>query len=177
MYRSWGVVTYTGAAQPLFYDTATAAIAIPGAGNPVIVTVASTAKYQVGDRIVAEPGAANSDTLLVFEIKSGTVMYCVSEGNVPTHAHAINSVLQLSIACREWGVQHLGAALAVLGTDNTVTAVPGGSAFHVLQPATAPAQENEYRSSPSSVVNGDRTNDAWIIGTSTQQALVYAKVL
>jgi hypothetical protein len=177
MFRSWGKVTLTGAAQPWFGDVTTAAVGLPNGFGIIPVTVASTTRYQVGDRIYLDPEQANQDIVIVDSIPSATVLNCRSEGTAPTHTHSIGAIIQLSLACRDVIIQNIGADLVVLGSDDTVALTGGGSAFYELQPATSPAQPNDFRTSPSSAVNADRTEDGWMIGTSGQTVFVAAKVL
>lgn len=177
MIRSWGLVALTGAAQPVFGDVTTAAVGLATQNGDIPVTVASTTRYKAGDRIYLAPGTGSQDLLLVDNIPSGTVLNCKAEGNVPTHVHASGIIVQLSLACMDVIVQLLGSHLLVLGTDSTVTVVPGGSAFYVLEPATAPAQPNAFRLGTSTDNNTLRTEDEWMIGTAADTVLVSAIVL
>jgi hypothetical protein len=180
MIRSWGAVTLTGAAQPVFGDVTTAAVGLPSGAGIIAVTVASTTRYRVGDRIYLDPFQANQDLLLVGGIASSTVLNCTSEGGAPTHTHTTSAIIMLSLACLDVIVQSGASAghAIVLGSDNTVTATPGGSAFYVIQPFTAPAEGNSFRLA-GSIGNTDvcRTNDMWMIGTAADIALVSAVVL
>jgi hypothetical protein len=177
MIRSWGLVTSTATAMPWFGDVTTAAVGLPGSNGLIPVTVGSTTRYRVGDRIVLDPEQTNQDTLLVIGIASSTVLNCMSEGNCPTHTHANGAIIQLSIAAMDIIFDNVGAGEIVLGTDNTVTTGPtGGSAFKVLQPVTSPAQPNTFRLAGSiGGANTCRTSDGWMIGSST--VLVSAVVL
>jgi hypothetical protein len=148
-------------------------------GNGVIpVTVGSTTRYRVGDRIVLDPEQTNQDTLLVERIVSGTVMNCNSESNVPTHTHASGAIIQLSIAVIDVILQapNGNAAAVWIGSDDTVT-VAGGSAFYELPATTAPAQPAEFRQSQSGGYNIARTSDGWMIGTAADKVGVAAEVL
>jgi hypothetical protein len=166
MIRSWGVVTLAGVAVPWFGDVTTAAIALPQGNGVIPVTVASTKRYKAGDRIIVDPGATDQDCLLVDTIPSATVLNCRSEGNATTHTHVTATLIELSIACMDVIIQNLSAAVAWLGTDNTVTAIGGGSAFYEL--AIPPAAPNVFREADSVAgVNTCRTNDGWIIGTGS----------
>ena len=80
MIRSWGQVTLTGSAQPLFGDTLTAAFSNLAPKNGFyIVTVASTTRYQVGDRIILGVGSGSpTNCLLVGQIPDSTHLYCTS---------------------------------------------------------------------------------------------------
>ena len=176
MIRSWGLVTSTGTAQPWFGDVTTAAVGLPSNSGIIPVTVASTKRYRAGDRIVLDPEQTNQDTLLIDTIPSATVLNCRLEGNGTSHTHANGAIIQLSIACMDVIFDCVGTGEIVLGTDNTVTAVPGGTAFKVLQPVTSPAQPNSFRLAGSiGGANTCRTSDGWMIGAGT--LLVSAVVL
>ena len=175
MIRSWGLVTSSATAMPWFGDVTTAAVALPSNSGIIPVTVASTTRYRVGDRIVLDPDLTNADTLLVDTIPSATVLNCRIEGEAKSHTHANGAIIQLSIACMDVIIQGVGSGEIVLGTDNTVTAVPGGSAFYILQPVTSPAQPAAFRLTTSTDYNTVRTSDGWMIGVGT--ALVSAVVL
>ena len=175
MLRSWGIVSLSGSAQPWFGDKLTAAVALP-LGGIIAVTVASTAKYQGGDRILLDPGQTNQDALLVDQIFSATVLYCRSEGGALTHTHASNALILLSIACAEIIVTNLSTANpVVLGSDNTVTVTPGGSAFTVLYESST--QASIFRLTNCVEFNAVRTSDGWMIGTSGQSVGVAAIVV
>lgn len=176
MIRSWGLVTSTATAMPWFGDVTTAAVALPGSSGIIPVTVASTTRYRAGDRIVLDPEQTNQDTLLIDTIPSATVLNCRLEGDGKSHTHTNGAIIQLSIACMDVIFDNVGTGEIVLGSDNTVTAVPGGSAFKVLQPVTSPAQSNSFRLAGSiGSSNTCRTSDGWMIGSGT--LLVSAVVL
>jgi hypothetical protein len=179
MFRTFGLQALTGAAQPLFGDKITAALAIPPAGIDAIVTVANTAIYQAGDRINIDPGQSYVDTLLVTTILSGTTMQCTSQGGAPQHAHAVNAIISLSIPAAEIVVQLKDgtAANAVLGADNTVTAVPGGSVIQVLYKTAAATPTVPFRFTNSVAFNTIRTDDAWIIGTAADTFIATAEIV
>ena len=179
MIRSWGIVTLTTAAQPWFYDITTAAVALPDGNGIIKVTVASTTKYQVGDRIQVDPGQTDQDTLLVELIFSATVLYCKSEGNAKTHTHVTSTVICLDIACMDVLITNFSAADKVfIGSDSTVTATPGGSAFTAIGDYTSPASPSVFRLAGSiGGANTCRTTDGWMIGTNGQTVGVAAVVL
>jgi hypothetical protein len=161
MIRSWGLVTLTGSAQPCFGDVTTAAVGLPLGNGTIPVTVASTTRYRVGDRIVLDPGQADADTLLVEVIPSATVLTCVSEGNAKTHTHVTGTIIELSIACAAilYTAVTGNAGNTWLGSDSTVTNTGGGSAFTYLSPGASYnlgfPQWNSIRSS-----------EAWMAGPS-----------
>lgn len=179
MIRSWGLVTLTGSAQPWFSDVTTAAVGLGSAAGIIPVTVASTTRYIAGDRIVLDPEQTNQDTLIVDSIPSSTVLNCRAEGENPTtHTHLSGAIIQLSIPCLDVILQSQGAAVVWLGSDNTVTAAGAGSGFYALQPATAPAESNNFRLAGSiGNTNVCRTSDGWMIGTASQKVAVAAVVL
>lgn len=178
MIRSWGLVTFGTPAIPWFGDALTAAVTLPGPGIDITVTVASTTRYAQGDRIVLDPLQTNQDILLVDSIKSATVLLCRLEGGGTPHTHANGALLLLSIACADVLIQNLSTAdPVVLGTDNTVTLTPGGSAYYVIAFRVTTAQPSQYNMSPSATHNINRTSDGWMIGTNGQTALVSARVL
>lgn len=172
MWRTFGLQTLSGTAQPLLGDKLTAALPIAPNGVDPILTVASTTNYQQGDRIVIDPGLNTQDEVLVITIKSSTQMQCSLQG-ATMHAHAVNAVLQLDIPAAEIIVQtSSGAANSVfLGTDSTVTNVGGGKAFYEVIPG------QPFRMTNSGQYNSVRTNDAWMAGTATQTVIVAAQVI
>lgn len=183
MIRSWGVVSLTGAAQPWFGSVTTAAMVLAQVKENVIlvpVSPADSKKFVAGDRIVIEPGTTSADTLLINSINTTTgILTCASEGNYQTHAHASGVIVMLSIACADVQLQAVdGAAATVwLGTDNTVTAIGGGSAFRQLQKVAAGSVPSEYRMEGSAKYNVGRTSDGWMIGTAADKVAVAAIVL
>jgi hypothetical protein len=173
MIRSWGFVTLTGAAQPCFGDVLTAAMAATDGQQLISVSVASTARYVAGDRIVIEPGTTNQDILLVQGVKPGgtTVLLCDSEGGVATKAHANSSIIQLSIACGAWLLTPAPTAgLVYIGTSSTVTNVGGGSAFSYTS-----GGGNYNLGFPQ--WNTVRTSDAWMAGAAADMIGVAAFVV
>lgn len=178
MWRTFGVQTLNGNAQPLFHDKLTAAMAVPPSGVDAILTVADTTKYQEGDRINLDPGQADQDTVLVTTILTPTTMQVSSQG-AALHAHANNTVISLSISAAEVVVQLLDgtAGNAVLGADNTVTATPGGSAIQVLYKTTAGTPTVPFRFTNNASFDNIRTDDAWIIGTNNDTYIAAAEVI
>jgi hypothetical protein len=178
MIRSWGKVTLTGFAQPWFGDVLTAAVGLPNGAGIIAVNVASTTRYKVGDRIYLDPGQTNQDLLLIDSIPSSTVLNCRSEGQT-TNTHANGALVQLHLSVIDVQIQAVdGNAGAVwLGSDNTVTASGGGSAFRQLQKVTGGQTPNEWRSGYGIDHNESMTSDGWMCGTSTDYALFMAEVL
>jgi len=174
MIRSWGVLTLTGSAQPCFGDTTTAAVPLPDSFGKIAVTVASTSRYQGGDRIIVAPETNTQDILKIDSIASSTVLNCQSEGNAKTHTHPTSTQILLSIACAEIMVQNFSSASNVvwLGTDNTVTSSGGGSAFGQALPGDIP-----YRFSNSVQFNAIRTSEPWMSGTNGQTCGIAAIVV
>ena len=171
MYRSWGLQTLTGAAQPLFNDKLTAAFAIPPSHIDPILTVANTAKYQQGERITLDPGQADADIVLVTNILTGTTLQVSSQGAV-LHAHAINTVICLNIPCGGLIIFEpaTDAGAIWVGSDNTVTNVGGGSAFYqITQGGNYPIGAYQW--------NAERTTDLWIAGTAADTVGVAAYVV
>jgi len=167
MIRSWGVNTLGASSQPWFGDVTTAAVGLPDSFGKISVTVASTARYQAGDRILVGPQTATQDVVKVDSIASSTVLNCQSEGNAKTHTHVTNTQIMLDIACAEIIITNLASDQPVwLGSDNTVTNTGGGSGFYPIEPVTGTNQPNSFRVSNS--VNSDaiRTSEGWIVGTN-----------
>jgi hypothetical protein len=179
MIRSWGKVQLSGFAQPWFGDTLTAAVALPRGDGTIVVTVGSTTRYKIGDRIYLDPGKSNQDLLLIQTIQSSTVLICISEGGATTNTHANGALVQLHLSVIDVQIQALdGNAGAVwLGSDSTVTATGGGSAFRQLQKVTAGQTPNEWRSGYGADHDIAMTSDGWFCGTSTDYALFMAEVL
>ncbi len=179
MFRTFGLQTLTGASQPLFGDKITAALPIPPAGIDPIVTVANTAIYQAGDRFTIAPDTASADTLLVTTILTSTTMQCTSQGGAPLHAHSVNAIIALSIPCAELIVQLKDGTTgnAVLGSDNTVTATPGGNVVAIIYKTTAGTPTTPFRATNSATFNMVRTDDLWIIGTANDTFIAAAEVI
>ena len=179
MFRTFGLQTFTGTAQPLFGDKLTAALPIPPAGIDGIATVANTGIYQVGDRINIDPGLTNQDTLLVSAILSPTTMRVSSQGNAPQHAHAVNAIISLSISAAELFVQLKDgtAGNAYVGSDNTVTAVPGGNVVQIIYKTAAGTPTAIFRATNSATFDMCRTDDLWIIGTANDTFIAAAEVI
>jgi hypothetical protein len=174
MIRSWGQVTLTGNAQPLFGDVLTAALNnVKPTNGFYIVTVGSTTRYQVGDRIIVGLGSGNkTNCLLIGQVEDATHLYCTSEGDAPISAWAIGTLIALDIACAYVEIQStLGnAGLIWLGSDSTVTNVGGGSAFkQITQAGSAPYGIPQW--------NTLRTNEFWFAGTLNDKAGVSAVVI
>jgi len=171
MIRSWAVTTLNGSAQPVFGDVTTAALAATDGSLLINVPVASTTRYEAGDRIVIDPELATQDTLLVDHIVSGTVLACRSEGNKKTNAHTTSAIIQLSIACSQILTQGFSLSANVyFGSDNTVTNAGGGSAFGYIYPAGAYSIGNPQ-------YNCQRTSDIWMAGKNADTIGVAAIVL
>lgn len=160
MIRSWGIVTLTGAAQPIVGDKITAAFVVPAAGQLAKVQVASTTRYQVGDRIILGAGQTGANILKVVQIISGTILGCESEGDAVLSAWVVNTIIQLSIACSIIKFQAItGNAGGVwIGSDNTVTNVGGGSAFEEIL-----GGGNDSIGQPPA--NSIRSSEGWMAGT------------
>jgi hypothetical protein len=175
---TFGVQTLTGAAQPVLGDVLTAALPIPPPDVDPIVTVASTAFYQVGFRFTVDPDTVSQDSYKVAKILSSTTMQCSLEGTTG-HAHANGAIIALAIAAADVCVQALngGAGAVVIGTDNTVAVTPGGSAIFVLDKTTSPTENNTWRMTNNGQYNTVNTADAWMIGTAADKVIVYALVI
>jgi hypothetical protein len=157
MFRTFGVVTLSGSAQPLLPDKLTAAMAIPPSGVDPIITVADTTKYQIGDRITLDPGAADADSVLVSEILSPTTMQVTSQG-APYHAHAVNTVTALDLCSGIILISPIANSGNLwIGADKTVTNAGGGSAFLPLVGGT-------FYNLGQGQWNVVRTTDMWMAG-------------
>jgi hypothetical protein len=157
MWRTFGVQTLNGSAQPLLGDKLTAAMAIPPANVDPILTVADTTKYQDGDRITIDPGNTDSDEVMVVAILSPTTMQVTSQG-APYHAHAVNTVIALDLVCGIVLINPIAVAATLwIGADKTVTNAGGGSAFI---PLTAGSSYNLGQGQ----WNVLRSTDQWMAG-------------
>jgi hypothetical protein len=176
MIRTFRLQTLTGGAQPLFGDLLTAAVVAPPANGDVIVTVADTTLYQIGDRIILGFGQTTNNVLLVDSKVAGgtTKMRCKSEGDAKVNAYAIGTIIALAMAAMDIVVQvAAGSSNAVwLGTDNTVTNAGLGNAFAQVTASLPP-----WRMSQSADHNVVRTTDAWMAAVAGTQALVWANIL
>lgn len=179
MIRTFGPRTMTTVAQPLIGDVTTAAVAIPMKGQDAIITVANSAIYQVGDRIVLEPMTANKDTYKIVAIPSGGVTLQGSLEDAAGHAHANGVIIQLSINAVDVVVQPKsgGAGNVIIGADNTVTATPGGSAIAEIDKTTAGTQPAAWHMAGGTGANVVNTADAWMIDASADTVFTYAVVI
>lgn len=175
--RAWGKTTLGSAAVPVFGDALTAAFTGVLTGGFYKVTVASTTKYQVGDRIIVNPGTTQS-VLLINGIASSTVLNCQSEGGAAVNSAVSTSLIMLDIACMDISIQPAsgGAAAMILGTDSTVTNTGGGTAFYELDKTTAGTQPNVYRLANHIGQDAIRTSEFWIVGTSGDAYYASAEV-
>jgi hypothetical protein len=178
MIVTFGLQTLGATAQPLFADKITAALAIPPVGIDPIVTVANTAIYQTGFRLLIDAGQAAQDVLRVGTILTSTTMSCSYESAQP-HAHAVNAVIALAIGACEIVVQPIdgGTGDVILGTDNTVTALMAGSAFCKINKTASGTMSQGYRMTNTVDHNVVRTDDVWIVGTTGDKYLASAVVL
>ena len=172
MIRSWRFITMTGAAQPLFGDVLTAAFSNRAVNGLYQATVADTTKYQVGDRVLFGFGQTNPNLLMVDQIVSATVLGLASEGGAAVASWINGSQLCLSIACAQVIAQSkaANAASAYVGSDSTVTNVPGGSAFGEV----VVGNYWNYGGAPYNVV---RTSELWIAGTASDKFGISALVV
>lgn len=166
MIRTFGLVTPGATAVPWFGDVTTAAIPLPANSQYILVKVANTAIYQVGDRIILNPQGTKRSVLKVNSIQSGTVLQCQSEGDAAVPAWPTATTIALAINCWCIDFQGAGAGAVTLGTDNTVTVVPGGSAFRVVQ-ATVGDIANVYSISKATGQDSLNTDEGWMIGTGS----------
>ena len=169
MWRTFRKQAVTGAAQPIFGDKLTAAMAIPPDGVDPIITVADTTIYEVGDRITIDAGQVTADTLRITAKTSGTKMTGNSEG-APYHAHAVNAIIALAIPATEILFSGNGSAL-YLGTDNTITNTGGGNVIYEILPGAS------FRMTYSANWNTVRTDDLWMAGSLSDTAIVAAQVI
>lgn len=179
MVRSWGKVTLTGSAQPLFGDVTTAAVPLPDGYGKIPVTVASTTRYKVGDRIIIDPSGTHKDLLMIQEIASATVLNCYSEGGAPTYVHNNSTIIALDIAAADLLIQVEpgNTQAAWLGSDSTVTNVGGGSGFAQMQDTVPNAIPTDFRLTNVALYNVCRTTDLWIAGTALDIYYAAAVVL
>ena len=172
MWRTFGVQTLTGNAQPIFGDVLTAALAVQGDGTLATMTVANTAFYQVGDRITIDPFKTNQNTVLVEQLISATQML-VSGQSAQIAAHLNGAILQLDIACADIIIQagSQNDDAVWLGSDNSITNAPSGNiVFEVI--AGYP-----FYTTNNVQFNSVRTKDLWMVGTASETAIVAAQVV
>jgi hypothetical protein len=174
--RTMGPQTLTGNAQPLMGDVTTAAVVAAAVGTFAVITVANTALYQPGDRIILEPLTANSDAYIVAEIVSSTVLNCTPQGT--PIAHVTSSIIQLGDAAIDVVVQPVdgGAGPVFIGSDNTITAVPAGNVIYRLDKTAAGTEGNAWHMAGGTDHNIVNTAEAWMVGTAGDKVYVYALV-
>ena len=174
MIRSWGLQTLTGSAQPLFGDKLAAAFVNLKAPNGFyFVSVANAAQYQIGDRIILGFGGSDpTNCLMVNEVNTSTnILSCISEGDAPVSAWAIDTQIVLSQACAVLTVQSpTGNSVIWFGSDSTVTNTGGGSAFAFID-------ANGTFSFGQAQWNAIRTSDMWMAGTESQTVGVAAIII
>jgi hypothetical protein len=172
MIRTFGAQTLTGSAQPFFGDALTAAVVAQPQNNQnyqnqTIISVASTAKYRIGDYLIIDDGSASQEGCCITTIPSSTTL---SVSGLQ-FAHATSAIIALDILCYTVSIQYIGSGFCYLGTDNTVTTVPGGNVFAEL------STQGVWTYPPSVNYNGLRSGYGWIIGTSGQKFLAYAVII
>jgi hypothetical protein len=174
MLRTFGVQTLTGAAQPWFGDVLTAAFSPTGINKSgfYLVTVANTAKYQIGDRIVLGAGQVGANILLVEKIVSGTVLGCASEGDATVAAWPNGTIIAMDIACAQviFQAPTSNADPVYLGTDNTVTNAGAGTSFGWCYPG------GQYNFGVAQW-NTLRTSEGWMAGTASDKVGVVAVII
>lgn len=166
MIRTFGQITLGATSQPWFGDVTTAAIAAPVNSQYILVPVANTAIYQVGDRIILNPAGPVKSVLKVNQIVSSTVLQCQSEGYAEVPAYATATVIALAINCWKIDFQNTGSDPIYLGADDTVTSSGGGSAFRELL-AAATDITNAYSIEKSTGQNSLNTDEGWMAGSGT----------
>jgi len=132
MLRSFGLQVLTGSAQPAFGDKITAAfVPPPDISKAFKLTVANSALYVNGDRIILGWGQAGANALLVIGQPDSTHILCMSEGGAKLKSWVVNSIISLDIACANVVFNLIvgNAGATWLGADSTVTNVGGGTAF------------------------------------------------
>ncbi len=182
--RTLGLVTFTGAAQPVLGDVTTAAVNAPLDGQDVSITVASNVLYQVGDRIVLEPRTVNQDDYTITKFTtnlnaaSTTVIQAHWDGGAGV-AHVSGVILQLQIPCIDLVVKPIsgGAGNVFIGSDNTVTAVPAGSVCYEIEKTASGTGTTAWHMAGGTGANIENTGDAWMIGTAGDKTTSYALVL
>lgn len=172
MVRTFKLQTLTGAAQPLFGDVLTAAMVVPaGFNNPIILKVADTTIWAVGDRIVLDPGATDADVVMVDQVVNGTTLWCQSEGDRKLNPHANGTIIALSMAVSDVWVQAVagGANPIWIAADSTVTSAGAGKVIYQVTDSRPP-----FHSTPGANYNIVRTTDFWMAALATTQAIVAA---
>ena len=164
MWRTFGIQTLTGSAQPLFSDQLTASLVI-AASDPLeaSVTIADTSRYRVGDLVVIAPGTFAAASVQITTITSATSMLVKLISGILS-GHAANAPLALALPYAELTVQvPLGGAEVTVGLDNAITAAPSGNVIEQIQPTGSFVDRDGY------------TLDFWIVGTTGQTVMVAAK--
>lgn len=170
MTRYWGVVTLGAAAVPVFGDALAAAFNPPSNG-PGAIQLASTARYQGGDRIILAPKTGTAQITLVQSIVDATHLQVVAEGGLPLKSQASGTIIVLANACYEVTVQGVDGGLGALwlGIDSTVTNAGAGTAIYQLAKVAAASQPNSKVFSAWQGSNPKNTDSLWIVGTSTDK--------
>ena len=173
MWRTFGVQTLNGSAQPILGDVLTAAMTMTQSGTEAVLTVASTAnnKYQRGDRLVLDPLQTNQDIVLVTDILSSTTLLVGSQ-NAKLQAHANGAIVQLAISHADVIVQasNTNGNPLYLGADNTVTKAGVGNVIAELFTGGSFSDLGNHN-------NAFMTSDMWMAGTNTQSVIVAVRVV
>lgn len=177
MVRTFGLQTLTGIAQPVIGDVTTAAVAVPFEGQDALITVANSAIYQVGDRIVLDPLTVNSTEYIVERIPSGTTLLARSHGNA--FAHASGAIIQLAPVCLDLVVlpNAGGAGPIFIGADNTITNAPAGNVIYRLEKIVAGTNGQPWHYGGGVGANILRASEVWTVGTAADTYFAYAVVL
>lgn len=172
MLRTFKVQTLTGSAQPLFGDVLTGAVVQPvGETRFIVLPVADTTIWAVGDRITIDPGGTGKDIVLVDNIPNGTTLNCHSEGGRKLNAYGAGTIIALSLAVADVTVQAVagGANPIWIGADSSVTSAGLGKVIYQVTDSRPP-----FHMSQSATHNTVRTTDAWMAALVGTQAIVSA---
>jgi hypothetical protein len=178
MLRTFGLRTLTGVAQPVIGDVTTAAVPLVTAGQNIIINVANSAIYQMGDRIVIDPYTLSSDEYKVVSIPSGTTISCAGSAT-GSHVHASGAIITLADACFDVIVLPFagGAGPVYIGVDNTITLVPAGNIIFRLEKVVAGTNGVAWHMAGGIGANVCNTAEAWMVGTAADVVMTYALVL
>jgi hypothetical protein len=171
--RSWRFRTCSGSAQPVFGDVLTAALPFTPNKFNLVLTVADTTLWALGDQLVITPQTTTSLMLQIVKILTATTMLCETVGDqaMPAAGYANSSILVLSKACYGIHLRTLTGTVGVyLGTDSTVTNAGLGSAFEDLVGA------DRYDYIFHNGANPLHTEELWMAGGASDKVGISAEI-
>lgn len=172
--RTWGYVTVTGSAQPLFATTLSAAFVLKtdGVGVSLVgqtLALTSAAKFNKGDRIMlVETNGTLTEFCTIASISTNNV---VVESIKYSHSSGCWVILDESATGIYVQCQENNSAKIGIGNGLGINLTTGANLIAVLEKTSTGVQPTEFVSSNVFGSNPVRTSDFWAIGTASDYFL------